>query len=158
MKKATLILALSLIVSVVPVFSFGIGAAFGVDGALGVDGTVGPGALLSFRLDSYPAVFGLGFSTGGGSFSLGATADWWLYNASLISILSLYVGPGVYLDLNIYDGNVAFGAGVRVPVGLQAWIIEPLELFFEVAPTFGLKNGDFPAFGVQGAVGFRFWF
>ena len=129
--------------------------AFGLDIA---DGAVGPGALLSFSPEGYPLVFGAGTSFGGGSFSLGATADWWLYYADLVDFLSLYVGPGAYFDLSLGNENANLGLGMRIPVGLQAWVIDPLELFLELAPTFGLKGGVFPAFGVQTAIGFRFWF
>ena len=152
-KKTLLMVALLAIITVIPAYSFGIGAAFGLD----VTETVGPGALLSLRLDSFPAVFGVGWSAKG-DFQLGLTADWWLFHTNLVSILSLYVGPGLYLDLGITGGTASLGIGVRVPVGLQAWIIDPLELFLELAPTFGMKDGQFPRLGIQGALGFRFWF
>lgn len=155
MKKAVIAVALLTAIAVIPAFSFGIGGAFGLDLA---GGTVGPGVLLSFSPDAYPIVAGVGFSFGDGSFTMGVTADWWLYHTNLVSVLSLYIGPGAYLDLAINNGNASLGIGARVPVGLQAWILDPLELFLEIAPTFGLKGGRFPAFGVQGALGFRFWF
>ena len=155
MKKTVLIVFLFACIATAPIWSFGIGGAFGLDLA---GGTVGPGALLSFSLDTYPAVFGVGASFGGGSVSLGVTADWWLYYTNLVGILALYIGPGVYVDVKVGSGDASFGIGARVPIGLQAWILDPLEVFLEIAPTFGLKNGSFPAFGVQGAIGFRFWF
>ena len=153
MKRIAIGLVLLMAVAAVPAFSIGIGGAFGLD----IAGTVGPGAMLSFHLDTYPAVFGLGFSVGDGDLRVGATADWWLYHTELVSILALYLGPGIWVDLELGD-SASVGLGLRVPIGLQAWIIDPLELFLEIAPIAGFKNGKFPAFGVQGAFGFRFWF
>lgn len=155
--KKTLVLSVLLIALVsVPVFSFGIGAAFGVDF---IGSTAGPGALLSLKLDQHPAVFGVGFAIAENAFRLGFTADYWLWRANLIEILYLYLGPGVFIDVGLWDnGEGTFGVGLRIPIGLQAFIIDPLELFFEVAPTIGFAGGQFPAFNVQGAVGFRFWF
>lgn len=153
--KKLMIIAILLSLAAIPAFSFGVGGAFGLDFA---GGSVGPGALFSFSPDEIPAVFGVGFSFGTDSFALGVTADWWLYYTNLFSIVALYIGPGAYVDINIANGAARLGAGLRIPVGLQAWVLDPLELFLEVAPTFGLKNGTFPAFGVQGAIGFRFWF
>ena len=134
-----------------PAFSIGIGGSFGLDVA---GGSVGPGVLLSLKLDDFPMVFGVGASFGGGVFQFGATIDWWLWHTNLGSIFGLYVGPGAYLSV----GTAYFGVGLRIPIGLQAWIIDPLELFLEIAPTLGYGGGTFPRFGVQGAVGFRFWF
>ena len=155
MKKTILAAAILVAVVATPAFSFGIGGAFGLDFA---GGSVGPGALLSFSPDSHPLVLGVGASFGEGFFALGLTGDWWLYHTGLISILSLYIGPGLYVDLNVVNENASLGIGARIPIGLQAWIIDPLELFLEIAPTIGLRGGTFPAFGVQGAIGFRFWF
>ena len=147
MKKYFVAILLIAIVTSAPLFGFGYGGAFGLDIA---GGTVGPGALLSVSFDTYPIVFGIGASFGDGV-ALGATADWWLYYANLVSILALYIGPGVYIDVAVGSGSATLGAGVRIPVGLQAWVLDPLELFLEIAPTFGLKAGVFPAFGFSPA-------
>ena len=71
--------------------------------------------------------------------------------------MDLYVGPGLYTVI----GSNVFDLGVRVPVGIHMYVIDPLELFLEIAPALGvgLSGGfEFPRFDVQGAVGFRFWF
>ena len=151
MKKRILIGVVLIVVMAAPVFSFGIGGAFSLGFA---GGTVGPGAMVSLKLDEFPAVIGVGASFGGGNFQFGATADWWLWSTNLVSILDMYIGPGLFLEI----GTNNFGIGVRIPIGLQAFIIDPLELFLELAPTIGFSGGTFPAFGLQGAFGFRFWF
>ena len=151
MKKAFLIVCVLLIVEVIPVFSFGIGGAFGL-GFVDMPHQ----AMLSVKFDTFPAVFGIGASIGSSSIQIGVTADWWLFHQHLFSIVNLYIGPGMYAAIG---GNTSLG--VRVPIGLRAFILDPLELFIEIAPSIGLRLSDpitFPAWGVQGAFGFRFWF
>ena len=154
MKKRVLLIIVLVVLMAAPAFSFGIGGAFSVGFA---GGTVGPGALLSLKLDSFPAVLGVGASFGADRFRLGVTADWWLWSTNLVSIINLYIGPGLYLDIGLGNAEY-FGIGARIPVGLQAFIIDPLELFLEIAPTIGFSSVQFPTFGVQSAIGFRFWF
>jgi hypothetical protein len=151
MKRGIAIGALLIALMAVPAFGIGIGAAFNA-GFLDLPSQ----AMLSFKLDESPAVFAVGASIGSNKFELGVTADWWMYQTELVSIFHMYVGPGVYAQI----GN-GFALGVRVPIGVQAFVLEPLELFLEVAPALGIKLSDpidFPTFGVQGAFGFRFWF
>jgi len=133
-----------------------IGGAFSLDPI----GNGAYGAALSLKLDSFPPVMGISARFSGGTFNLGLTADWWMYHAPLVGILSLYVGPGGYLSLGIGGGTANLDIGARVPVGLQIFPLEPLELFLEVAPAIGLALNpfNFPTFGLQGALGFRFWF
>ena len=150
MKKALIISAVLLIVLSTSLFSLGIGGAFSMD----VVGGLPNSAMLSLKLDKSPAVLGLGLSIRPDLFRIGATADWWLYHQHLAGILSLYMGPGLYLSA----GTGVFDFGARIPVGLQAFVIDPLELFVELAPSLGFSGGTFPAWGVQGAFGFRFWF
>ncbi len=151
MKKKVLIGTLLIALLAAPVFSIGIGAAFSA-GFVDLPSQ----AMLSFKLDEFPAVFGVGASIGSNTFEMGATADWWMYQTDLVSIFSLYMGPGVFAQIG---GN--FGLGVRIPIGVQAFLLDPLELFLEIAPALGIALSDpivFPTFGVQGAFGFRFWF
>ena len=114
-------------------------------------------ALLSFRLPKFPAVFGLGFTLpgGGGQSSFTLLADWWLAQGNLVGFVNYYIGPGVFL--NISNSPLL---GIRVPVGLNAFPIKPLELFVELAPAISLlaPSGVFPQFGLQAGFGFRFWF
>jgi len=152
MKKKLVLLTLLVVLAAAPAFSFGIGGAFGLNfNGLGTSG------LLSVKFDEYPAVFGLGAHLGGGGFRATVTADWWLYQTNLVEMLDLYVGPGIFVDL----GSNVFDIGVRIPVGIHLFVIDPLELFLEIAPTIGVAVApslQFPTWGVQGAVGFRFWF
>ena len=69
--------------------------------------------------------------------------------------MNYYIGPGVFL--NIPNSPLL---GIRVPVGLNAFPIKPLELFVELAPAISLlaPSGVFPQFGLQAGFGFRFWF
>ena len=117
---------------------------------------MGNGALFSFKVPKYPAIFGLGFSAGGGSFNLSVTGDWWLLNEHIAEIFYWYLGSGFYLGA----GSNHIGLGLRVPIGLQVFLIDPLELFIEAAPRFGIGISplNFPEFGLMAAVGFRFWF
>jgi hypothetical protein len=153
MRKRIVLLVLLAVIAAAPAFSFGIGGAFG----LNFVGGVGAGGLLSVKFDEYPAVFGVGARFGQDYFNLAVTADWWLYETNLVEMLDLYVGPGLYAVV----GSNVFDLGIRVPVGIHMYVIDPLELFLEIAPALGvgLSGGfEFPRFDVQGAVGFRFWF
>ena len=126
-----------------------IGGAFGIPAV----GSLPMGVLLSVKIPQIPFLLGIGYSFNAG---LGVTADWWLYQSHLVGILNLYVGPGLYLNV-----SNSFQLGVRVPIGIQIWPITPLELFLEVAPTVGFiepTGVQIPSFGLQGSVGFRFWF
>ena len=114
-------------------------------------------ALLSFRLPKFPAVFGLGLTLPKGSdASMVLLADWWLAQGNLVSFVNYYVGPGAFLGIS---KNATLG--VRVPVGLNAYPIKPLELFVEFAPAMSLIDTtgvSIPQWGLQAGFGFRFWF
>ncbi|MBN1686001.1 MAG: hypothetical protein JW852_05065 [Spirochaetales bacterium] len=153
MKKRILLIILLAAIAVAPAFSFGIGGAFG----LNFGGSLGTSGMLSVKFDEYPAVFGLGARFGYDWFNIGITADWWLYETNLVEMLDLYVGPGLYAVL----GSGVFDLGLRVPVGIHMFVIDPLELFLELAPAIGIGLSPelrFPQFDIQGAIGFRFWF
>ena len=142
---------LALIFIGAPVFSFGIGGTFSV-GVWDLPSQ----AMLSLKFDTFPAVFAMGASIGSEIFQVGIIADWWLIHANLASFLSLYIGPGLYAQI-----SSSFGVGARIPVGLQAFILDSFEIFLEIAPAIGIRIADpikIPAFGLQGAFGFRFWF
>lgn len=161
MKKLR-VLALAATIALVAAFSVSAAprykAAIGGEFSLGLGNGLPNSALLSFRLPQFPAVFGLGLSipsSGPSSFAL--MADWWMYQDRLVEFLNFYVGPGVYLAA----GGDSFYAGLRVPVGINAYPIKPLELFLEVAPAMTLiapSGVSIPSFGLQSGFGFRFWF
>ena len=155
MKKTFLIVAIVLIA-----FSSTAGAqdiGIGVEYVFDFSGSVLNGLAITGSPPVLPMVFGLNFSFGGGAFHFGITADWWLYQTTISGPFALYVGPGLFFGI----GSV-LSLGVRVPIALQFWVIPPLELFLEVAPSIGLTFGGgstvAPRFGVAAAIGGRFWF
>ena len=116
-------------------------------------------AMLTFKLPKFPPVFGLGayIPKAGGQASLALTADWWLAQGHLFSFVDYYLGPGVFV-------GISQGAqlGLRVPIGLDAYPIKPLECFVEFAPALYLLDSSgavsIPNFGLQAGFGIRFWF
>ncbi|MBP7263854.1 MAG: hypothetical protein KBB32_06735 [Spirochaetia bacterium] len=155
MRTRTIIIALALIllVAVPSSFGLGIGAAFGLQP---LNGLPGSNVMLSLKLSELPFLMGVGFTLGEAQTAFGFTADWWMANDNLFSFFNYYIGLGFYLG---YSQNLLLGG--RLPIGLNVFPIKNLELFLEIAPTLAAEFGDpirFPAFGVQGAFGLRFWF
>ena len=134
-------------------------AAIGGEFALKVGDGLPNSALLSFRLPKFAPVFGLGVTIpgNGGQSSFVLLADWWLATGNLVGFVNYYIGPGIFLSV---AKNATFG--IRVPVGLSAFPIKPLELFIELAPAVYLLDSTgsitIPDFGIQAGFGFRFWF
>ena len=153
--KKTWIIALVLLVALAAGASaqtFGVGGAFSIDAFGGLPSS----ALLSLKLPQLPVLWGIGLQLTENTFNMAFTADWWLYQQNLVSFIGLYVGPGLYLSL---PDAIEFGG--RVPIGINAYPIDVLELFIEIAPTllfFSDTGVQIPSFGLQGAFGFRFWF
>lgn len=155
MKKLILALCLSLGLVATSASALAVGGAFSV----GVLGGLPSSAMLSVKLNGNAPVIGLGLSVGGGTTHIGATADWWLYHASLGGPFWIYLGPGAYADIQTGSGGT-LGLGLRLPIGIQFFVLKPLELFIEAAPRAGvtLNPTQFPVWGIQGAAGFRYWF
>lgn len=150
MTKKTLIIAFGLLVIVAASgFSLGLGLAYGLDPIR--DG-LPQNVLFSAKFDEFPALIGLGFSLRD-PVHVVMTADWWLATGNLVSFINYYVGPGFYAGI----GESFFDIGLRIPIGLNAYPIPELELFLEVAPAIAFLP-EFPDPGLQGAIGFRFWF
>ncbi|AHC14536.1 hypothetical protein [Salinispira pacifica] len=147
MKKFAIILVILMIITVFSASAVGIGASFG----LPIGGLPGTDVMLSAKLDSLPFLLGLGFGIEPAYF--GATADWWVLNENLAGALNIYLGPGLYI------GGAAneFQLGGRLPIGLNMYPVDFLELFVEIAPTLTIAP-VFPSFGAQAAFGLRFWF
>jgi hypothetical protein len=157
MKKKVLILALLL--TLFAVFSASAyQAAIGGEFALRLANGLPSSALLSFRVPKLPPVFGVGVSIpeGGGDASFAVLADWWLAQGNLFSFINYYIGPGIYVAV-----AQDVSAGIRVPIGLNAYPLKPLEVFIEFAPAVGLlapSGVQIPQWGLQAGFGFRFWF
>jgi hypothetical protein len=121
------------------------------------------GAMLALHIPGIPLYFGIGVASlqDFTNPALTLNVDYWLMHRHLVSIFELYVGLGLH-------GAMAFDpswyeAGLRLPIGLQAWVLknELLEVFLEAAPAWvPLVDGDFDAvnFQAQVALGFRLWF
>lgn len=133
--------------------TLGIGAAWSLSALGGLPNS----AMLSLKVPQLPILWGVAAQFGAGDFNMGLTADWWLYQQNLVSFIGLYVGPGVYLSL-----PQPFEIGGRIPIGLNAYPLDFLELFVEIAPAIVLFSSDsgvtIPNFRFQGALGVRFWF
>ena len=158
MKKKILILALALLlIASASTFAIGIGGA-GTYG-WGTDDGIS-GGFLTLKLDDLP-LLGIDVASGSGSSYLrvGATADWWQLNENLSGIFNWYWGLGGYGRVTLAN-SPSFAIGARLPIGLNAFILDPLELFLEAAPAVGVSIGSNIGldWGVQGALGFRFWF
>lgn len=133
-----------------------IGVAYQLDAAFINNNGFGNGALFSFKVPQEPIIFGIGFRISSTSFNISATADWWMKKQKINELFNLYLASGFYLGA----GNGQIGLGLRVPVGLQISVLDPLDLFFEAAPRFGIGVNplSFPEVGLMLAAGFRFWF
>ena len=160
MKKILLILLVLVTAASFSLSAAAIGATFGLNF---VDNATGNVALTG-KLTELPPVFGLSFDLGSDTFRMGLTADWWMYQRPLVGMISMYVGPGAYVKLELAENNNSFGLGARVPFGFQIFPFgnDPeIELFFELAPILGVQFTDpidFPQFSVQGVIGGRLWF
>ena len=136
MSKKTRVLALALILivaasSLVSARQTRIGIEVGV-----------PSVVLVFRPSPFDFKLGYdftGLATGGGTNFIHLSADIRLIDSyQLIDFLHLFLSLGAYTQLTIETGALGFEVGARVPVGLQAFLLNGnIEVFFEVVPTFG---------------------
>jgi len=156
-RVAIIVLLLVTLVSVGAFAAKGSGWAIGGEGSLYMGsiggGIPGGGGALTLHTPFLPIMFGISVDS---SLAFGLTGDYWLFHQDLASIFDWYAGVGGYLSAS----SSYFGLGLRIPIGLQAWILgtDFLELFLEVAPALGVKfTGDLFYWHVQGAFGFRFW-
>ena len=131
----------------------GVGAAFFItrDG-LG-------GAALNLSHPKIPGtILGVRGQFGEDTTTIGVYDDWWLYHSKLAGAISLYLGPGFYVNITTSeDSESDFDFGGRLPIGLRFFPIKPIELFIEIAPTLEVFP-TLPNFGFQAALGIRFWF
>lgn len=163
MKKTILALTILLLLSGTSLFAIGVGAAwtFGVDNIAEGTGT----AVFQLSHDAIPGtILGLAFSGSNDNVSIGITDDWWLYKTNISGPLHLAMGPGFTVTGNFNSDNSSFDIGGRVAVDLRLFVLDPLEFFFEYAPSvyvagLGTDAVSFPEFNwTQIAIGLRFWF
>ena len=113
---------------------------------------------LSAKFGNFPVV-GFSWSFAG---RLNATIDMWFVDRDLIEPLHWHLGVGVSAHVKFNMGNTnayVFGAGVRIPVGLQWWISPELELFLEVTPGMSLSTDPNAIIGpdMGGGIGIRYY-
>jgi hypothetical protein len=123
----------------------------------------GIGAMLALHIPKIPLLLGVGLASirDFADPTLALTLDYWLMHKHIAGILEWYVGLGLYGALG-FD-PIAYQAGLRLPIGLQAWVLknELLEVFLEAAPAWvPLLTDSFDPvnFQAQAALGFRLWF
>ncbi|MBN1835621.1 MAG: hypothetical protein JW820_07215 [Spirochaetales bacterium] len=109
-----------------------------------------PTAVLIVRPGNWDFKVGWNFATNGHLF---LSTDYRIINAyQLVDFLHVFLGVGAYGQL--YFEPTAFQMGGRLPIGLQAFLLDSvLEIFVEAVPTLQA----IPAFGwggLQGYVGF----
>ena len=92
-----------------------------------------------------------------------AHCDYWLHNAVLESPVNWFIGIGGKLKIFTKDSkgrgkneDSRLGAGVRIPVGLQYYIINQLELFGELVP--GISVYPSTSFDLNAGIGIRYYF
>ncbi|MBO5137825.1 MAG: hypothetical protein J6B81_04970 [Spirochaetaceae bacterium] len=156
MNKKILVVAMVMIVACATgVFALGIG----VQGGTTIGG--GPGAAVTFKLDSAPWVFAVDVGGFGGTLSVGATADMWIGNPSFNSVFGWFYGWGIAGSVAIGD-DLGLAAGPRLLIGANATLVDDfIELYVQAAwqpmvvilPDFGFDLVSFPISG-----GIRFWF
>ncbi len=108
----------------------------GLYGNLVGNGTGAGGGLgLTIKSGSFP-VIGLEWYLMDHSSTFGGSMDWWIVNKPLAGIISYYMGLGGYAAIKSDDSHSqnGFNFGGRIPLGLQVFPIDPLELFIEVSP------------------------
>jgi hypothetical protein len=87
--------------------------------------------------------------------------DVWILNPGIVENLEWYLGVGGKFKIFTADSIKKetpddLAVGVRVPVGLQYYVIPELELFIEAAP--GIQLFPATAFDVDAGLGIRYHF
>ena len=136
---------------------FAVGGAFTFDWAAGNNAYVS-GAALLLKFPQMPVMFGVSARFTDPDSAFGLTADWWLYQGGLIGPVSIYIGPGLYFWMVMNDADNNIGFGMRIPIGFQIFVIpSTFEIFLEPAIRIEFLP-NLPDFGLQAALGLRFWF
>ncbi len=97
-------------------------------------GNVSYGGLgLTFRIHPIPIMWGLVYDFGDQG-SIALSGDWWVINAHLTGALDYYLGVGLYVGTSFGSGG-GINFGGRIPIGIQFYPIQKLEVFLEGAPV-----------------------
>jgi hypothetical protein len=92
--------------------------------------------------------------------------DYWFYNADLVKRLNWFIGGGLKFKIfddhdngrdhdNDSDDN-STGVGLRIPVGIQYFIIPEFEVFAEIVP--GIYLVPDTDFDMDAGIGARYYF
>jgi hypothetical protein len=103
--------------------------------AIGVYGSYGDsvgGVGLNLKFGSFPVI---GVKYGFGSYPyFGLSADYYIIDSyTLVDSLSFFLGAGAYVGLTSGSSN-NFDLGLRIPVGLQLWVLKKLEFYVSAVP------------------------
>lgn len=143
-KKITA-LSILLIILILPVTVF-------ADQGIGI--VLGEPTGITFKSESL--VIGLGWSFATNDNQIDTTLDWWLINENLTDILDWYLGAGAKIRINLNQNTDIFNIGFRVPVGIQWWASNEIEIFGEIAP--GLLLFPSTSFDISAGIGLRYYF
>jgi len=154
------------VAAVLAVFAaFNVSAAKKVTG-IGLQGGWNPvgngyGAAVTFKLSSLPCVFAADANFANNQLNaIGLTADWWLQNPKLGGMVHYFYGPG--FAAAFYPPVTGFFFGGRLVAGINAFVLDPLEIYLQAAwepgmyfdsNTSGFVWNNWPI-----NFGFRFWF
>ncbi len=88
--------------------------------------------------------------------------DYWIYQDTIKKPVDWFIGAGIkfrYMSRDSKDrgeNDNAFGLGLRIPIGVQWFVIPEVEIFAELAPGISLLPGT--DFDIDGGLGARYYF
>ncbi len=163
MKRLAVLVLVALLASAVGGFALKGTPNLAVGAGLTTVNFEGLGAMLALHIPRIPLYLGFGVASiqDFTNPTLTMTVDYWLLHRHLASIFELYLGLGLSGTAGFEP--TTYSAGLRLPIGLQAWVLknELLEVFLEAAPAWVpvVTDGFDPVnFQAQVALGFRLWF
>jgi hypothetical protein len=151
------------------------GMGIGLDFRYSVTGGWGPA--LTLKLPVVPVYWGIGLGIDNNWFSLSVTGDYYIIDRIPVKALASKINVGWYLGIGGYtnlwlwkdnyfpswakdnDREMSLAAGVRIPIGLSWQPLEYLEVYFDIAPSFGLWAIPFrfPDWDINVDLDIRFW-
>ena len=118
---------------------------------LGIGVIVGYPTGLSLKFNNFP-VMGIAWNVNG---YFHVHADYWIINKPLTDPINWYLGIGGKLRLWTNQSSSNIGLGLRIPIGLQWFPFNNLELFGELVPGLSFLPGT--GFDWDAAIGARFY-